>query len=1040
MPENTKEQLAAAATYAAANAKAVNSSAYAAAAGYAYAAANATYAAAYAANSATYAAAYAANSATYAASLQNDRSFIQSGATADALVKTPIWSADNVSAEVARLWKSSASNLLSRNEDWDVWTDWYEDRLAGNPPEDEALAVARVTLPEPMWKAGPKLVNAEIKNLIALNARGGAEAVEARMAELRTEYGEEAERPPTKTSPSVSQAQTNSPSLAEDGDDVNQGTEAAKEEDEVATDPDTRSSGPETKNAPPNVWILQYKPNDWTDSWTKNAVPEGELPWKSGKALPKALRAGDPVVYWRAIDPENREDRGGLVGIGTVISTGAVDESGIHRFPTRVLRFDDSSPIPRDEVTAIPDINWKNRPGSVLSLLPNQTKRLDTFLRDRGWPGLLPDQKPVLVERETHETPIRSDRPETSRDFLERAPLAFALATHVNHTWTAQTSASEKQELLTKWWQKAWHGLCRGSRACLDWLHMERVTRKTREPDEAAFILHIDSPWGGGKTTFANYLSRFLNRTAHGIKDDDPLVKNLRFGDWDKEFQDRRWFTVEFNAWQHEHVSPPWWNFYESIRRQTMQAILFEKGRCEGGPNLWRLLVWFRFLAFEWAWRIVTWQLVWTVLIISASAAGLYYFAQTKLYSDLMAAIGGQDDTTGTVFRAILGVSATGGAAVAILKAFRSGLQTIINSAGASTHASSLGVADPIQKFRSHFNWYMTQLRHPVLVVIDDLDRCSPKYVVELVRGLLTIFKSPRVVFVLLGDKDWIETAFAKVHKEMAEAHQDTQVSFGGRFAEKTIQLSFLLPVPSAGARELYLKELLGAEIAGQGGLTDMAEAPELEDAFKQINDRFSASETFAEQNEAARKGEEILRESVAKAPVEHQGALLEVGQTRIKQIKAQRAVTARGGQEEIKLHGLRPLKAFLPVNPRRIKRIINMVSAYQASAQATEGIDLGTDRWQQLVLWILIMCEYPNVWEAMVRSEDFTKALFDRLWSPDRQTEDEGNSEIGKILENSDLVQLLKGMPFSGNSEQPSPSALSAEAIVTLRRLTPVG
>ncbi|MFW8589001.1 P-loop NTPase fold protein [Rhizobium beringeri] len=43
-----------------------------------------------------------------------------------------------------------------------------------------------------------------------------------------------------------------------------------------------------------------------------------------------------------------------------------------------------------------------------------------------------------------------------------------------------------------------------------------------------------------------------------------------------------------------------------------------------------------------------------------------------------------------------------------------------------------------MQKFRRHFSWFVSQLDEPVLVIVDDLDRCSPKYVVELVRGLLT--------------------------------------------------------------------------------------------------------------------------------------------------------------------------------------------------------------------------------------------------------------------------------------------------------------
>ncbi|MGP0060796.1 MAG: hypothetical protein ACLPID_16065 [Beijerinckiaceae bacterium] len=56
--------------------------------------------------------------------------------------------------------------LLARGENWDVWTEWYEARLEGRPAI-EALEVARVMIADDTWKQGPKVVNAEIKKLIA---------------------------------------------------------------------------------------------------------------------------------------------------------------------------------------------------------------------------------------------------------------------------------------------------------------------------------------------------------------------------------------------------------------------------------------------------------------------------------------------------------------------------------------------------------------------------------------------------------------------------------------------------------------------------------------------------------------------------------------------------------------------------------------------------------------------------------------------------------------------------------------------------------
>ncbi len=61
----------------------------------------------------------------------------------------------------------------SRDEDWDVWTVWYEARLTGGPtypylsPEaNEEIEVARVPIADEVWAEGPAVVNAESKRIV----------------------------------------------------------------------------------------------------------------------------------------------------------------------------------------------------------------------------------------------------------------------------------------------------------------------------------------------------------------------------------------------------------------------------------------------------------------------------------------------------------------------------------------------------------------------------------------------------------------------------------------------------------------------------------------------------------------------------------------------------------------------------------------------------------------------------------------------------------------------------------------------------------
>jgi hypothetical protein len=905
--ESARERLAAnaAVVYAAAAVEtAAYATAYAAAANAANAAAYAAYAAtnAAAANAAANAAAYAA--ATTATALSSDQREINNGKRAEDLVRTSLWPDGSVPDAISKSWEGLKAALLSgRMENWTVWTDWYEDRLKGAPPEPEAVALARVLLPESTWWKGAKAVNTAIRKLIDLYNERGPEAAEVQLAALGRRR---------------------------------------------------------------------------------------RLPGNGPSAPSSAL-------------------------------------------------------------------------GVEISSLGEQSPD---------------DTPPQSLSGDTYDTDYVSDRPEADRDLLNRAPLAFTLAHNINKIWTAQTETKKPRARCRK---------------VLDWLHLVLLTRQTREPDEAAFILHLDAPWGGGKTTFANFVARILNPTAHGYDINDnkklkgTLLGGLPLNDesyWPRNFATRRWFVVDFNAWQNEHVSPPWWNFYQAIRRQCLRAILFEPGRfgsigtrcnLQRDKLRWalflcrflesrtirglrRLSSWGRFQTFELLWKMWTPQVRNTVLVVLVSGMLLCWMT----YSDWFTALTtppAKGDSGATDFSPMLqglfslaGIAVTGGAGLAIVNAFRSGLKTLIDNAGNSTDAPSLGEADPVQKFRRHFSWFVGQLDEPVLVIVDDLDRCTPKYVVELVRGLLTIFRSPRVVFVLLGDKDWIETAFAKVYAEMADVHTEAQITFGERFAEKAIQLSFLLPAFDRDARDAYLTAILATSQD-----TVSRDAMETVEALRKVEAQaranLAATDSTEEQEAAVQRTEQLIREASANTSAEQREEFEKAATRVLDRERMLRAATARSTEEEVKQHGLKPLSDFLPTNPRRIKRIVNMVSAYQASAQSTQGVVLGSDRWKQLVIWVVIMSEYPQVWKTLVTDATLSTRLLGLIQmssrgkpvvlpelSKDASDADKAQQSIlATLLATPGLMPLLRGDPFAEENYAHSPACIDADASQWLRRLTPI-
>jgi hypothetical protein len=425
----------------------------------------------------------------------------------------------------------------------------------------------------------------------------------------------------------------------------------------------------------------------------------------------------------------------------------------------------------------------------------------------------------------------------------------------------------------------------------------------------------------------------------------------------------------------------------------------------------------------------------------------------------------------------VLALFASGGVGVMIYNALRSGLSTFVESVSSSADAATLGEADPLYRFQNHFSWFVRQLEEPVLVIVDDLDRCKPEYVVELVRGLLTIFRSPRVVFLLLGDKTWIETAFAHVHTDMEKAHTDGQISFGGRFAEKAIQLSFILPEATEEERNDYLVAVLTGRlpIAGTGDGTVSPDAaashggagtPAARQA--ELSRQLGEFERSVRQRFAGTRDTEELVRAKADARAEigdlfkgtGDGTAADLAKRfqeaakRTVEVEASfRSSTSEKTEEDIR-HGIEPVAPFLPGNPRRIKRIVNMVSAFQESGQVAQKIDPLSVQWRQLVLWTVIMSEYPRAWRTLVLDEAAARAVVDLVRDADQDgtvtltplkksaSDDEKahRAMLADMASNRGFIRLLRGDPFNEAQSGSDDHALDGDTLVWLRRLTPLG
>lgn len=575
----------------------------------------------------------------------------------------------------------------------------------------------------------------------------------------------------------------------------------------------------------------------------------------------------------------------------------------------------------------------------------------------------------------TSRTRLADDRPQERLDKLGRGALAFAMAHLVCRIWEDQQPKADEGRV------------------------------------NAAFIMHIDAPWGGGKTTFANFVRSILTEADDESKRAalaEALGARVATESWPavhvpgrigcpphgaarllRIASDRApWLAATFNAWQNEHVLPSWWNFYLSVRSQLLSRLK---------PHH-RAIEWFK----ETMWRVASRDTIIRIcsFVVFVLALWASWRAVPMIFTNRDA------DSTPQSIYALLLAALAGGSGIQLVLSLRTGTEWIIRAAGHGGDPKVLGAGDPLLQFKEHFHRFCDKLNRPILIVIDDLDRCQPAYVVDMMRGLMTVFNSPRIVYLILGDRAWIETCYARAYEAMISDTQDSR-AFGGHFAEKSLQLSFLLPRTPKERIDSYVDTLLAAAEVGRD-----AESVELiVEATKAIAKNQSGAERVVQVQSAMNKINAINNNRMRAAATQLVRDAAVIGT----------ALSEKAG-DEIR-HHLQDLHDLMPNNPRQIKRVINMVALYQASALTVLGYDVGSDGWRRMALWVLLAGGYPAVWRAL----NADPSLADRV----RERADD--DQVRQIL-SCGLAKLFVG-ELPGKFEG---IRLDLEGIRELQRLMP--
>jgi serine/threonine protein kinase len=283
------------------------------------------------------------------------------------------------------------------------------------------------------------------------------------------------------------------------------------------------------------------------------------------------------------------------------------------------------------------------------------------------------------------------------------------------------------------------------------------------------FLLHVDGPWGAGKSTVLSYLRNEV---------------------------EEKFLPITFNAWRESRIGPPWWSLLTSIRSSLANQLSPSKR-----------------LRFRWSESINRLQRIGAPLVFALCLFVLLATTLIILFKQDDLTLSNAGDVAGTI-TAVIAVAGT-----VWMGALVAGRFVLWDSArGAKIFEQSS--SNPMHEVAKHFSWLAYKAEKPIIFFIDDLDRCDHTYVVELLEAVQTLLKEspqtsignsvrPTVYFVIAADGAWIRASYEAVYDKFLNAVAEPGRPLGYLFLDKLFQLRVTIPLVDANQGDLYLRNLL---------------------------------------------------------------------------------------------------------------------------------------------------------------------------------------------------------------------------------------
>ncbi len=514
-----------------------------------------------------------------------------------------------------------------------------------------------------------------------------------------------------------------------------------------------------------------------------------------------------------------------------------------------------------------------------------------------------------------------------------------------------------------------------GYRAYAHAIYRFMTHKQTRPP----LTISIQAPWGGGKTSLMRMIQHALDPDAlREVKRDAKQPRGeLTIGAALNEIEnwisaktqealpevpqdaERKLLTVWFNAWKYESVNQVWAGLVDSIMQQVAARL----------PLIEREMFWLRLnlkrvdadkLRQRIHERIIRyWRRGLRILLIAAGIP-LFIFL-------LLIVLGWLYVKTPFLQVGSFGAGATiiGSLVTAVWKYVKAKTEVEKEPAAVSlgeyldipNYSTEMGFIHRVEADLRRVLASVPQQYYPIVIFVDDLDRCSPAKVGQVVEAVNLFLAGdfPNCMFVMGMDTEMVAAALQAAHKDMiSQLPADAGIPVGWRFMDKFVQLPFLIPPTEKGNLTRYTASLFGNSLA-------QTPDPQVDKLAQDAAASIVSRAAVPEETERLRTEYQLNDTQAARMKDQLEARVIER--------KLDEGIEKFNDQNPEIRRVIAAATNYFRGNPRELKRFINAFrfQYFLWWAQRAQGLEVPT--LDQLRRWTVLSMRWPEVVRWLRRS-----------------------------------------------------------------------